>query len=377
MPRYTHPVYKPHMIYREYGSTGLSVSALGFGAMRFENADDIDGSAETVLHAFRRGINYFDTAPGYFQGKSEQIFGRAVPEMKRSGSPFYLSTKSNKADGSEVRRELEVSLERFGVDAVDFFHCWYVLTPEDWERRKKGGAVDAILRAKEEGLIRHAVFSTHLPGDEIRRVIEEGWFEGVTLGYSAINFPQRAEGIAAAGENGLGVVVMNPLGGGAIPQNEEAFGFIRVRPGQTMVDAALHFLWSDPRISVALVGCRNRSDVDDAVRAAESFEPYTEAEIASIRKRIEGGFNELCTSCMYCRDCPVDIEVWKFVETANYLRLIGDGKLSSRLKYHWGADIGDLDRCIECRKCEDACTQRLPILQRFAELQEAIHAESR
>ncbi len=360
------------MIYREYGNTGDKVSVLGFGGMRFENPSDIDASAEIMVHALKSGINYFDTAPGYCSDQSEDIFGAAVLEMKKLDKPFYLSTKSNNADGSIVRRELENSLRRLNVDQIDFYNCWYVLTMEDWEGRKKGGAVAEILKAQEEGLIKHPVFSTHLSGGDIRKVIEEDYFQGVTLGYSVINFPFREEGIKAAAEHNMGVVVMNPLGGGSITGNPDTFGFIRVRPEQDNLDGALHFLMNNENISVMLTGFRNKNDVDTAVTSVDSYRPYTEEELRKIRIHIDSDFDNLCTTCMYCNNCPVDIPVWKFVEAANGLYYNADGSLSDRLKYHWGTDISVLDLCTECRLCEDVCTQHLPILERFEELKLAI-----
>lgn len=358
------------MEYRTY--KGKKTAALGFGGMRFENPDEIEASAETVLHAHELGITYFDTAPGYCKDKSEIIMGEAIKEMKRSGRPFTISTKSSKPDGGELRKQLETSLKRLNVDSIDYYNCWYVLTKKDWENRKKKGAVQAILKAKEEGLIGHAVFSTHLPGNQIREVIEEGYFEGVTLGYSVINFPFRQEGIEAAFENDMGVVVMNPLGGGVIPQNEDQFGFLKVRDDQNMVDAALHFILSDPRITVPLVGFRNISDVDSAVDSVNRFKPYNKEQIHYIQNRVEKEFNQLCTSCMYCNVCPEGIPVWSFMETWNHLKLKGAEAVSDRLKYHWGTDISELDKCTQCLKCERACTQKLPIMDRFEDLKKAL-----
>lgn len=159
-------------------------------------------------------------------------------------------------------------------------------------------------------------------------------------------------------------------------QNEDTFGFLKVKPGQSILEGALHFLMLDSRINVRLVGFRNINDIDTAADAVESFTPYTESEIAQIASHVESDFNSLCTTCMYCNVCPVDIPVWKFVETANGLYFNTDEKLSSRLKWHWGTSIDVLDRCTECRMCEDACTQHLPILQRFEELKEHIKAEN-
>jgi len=365
------------MNYKKYGNTGKDISVLGFGGMRFENPADTEASVRTVLCAYERGINYFDTAHMYCDDKSEIIMGHAINEMKKRDKPFYISTKSNKPDGSEVRKELERSLKRLNVDSVDFYHCWYVLTLEDWERRKAGGAVDEILKAKEEGLIKHAVFSTHLSGENIRKVIEEKRFEGVTLGYSAINFPYRQEGIAAAKEHSMGVAVMNPLGGGLIPANEEAFEFLKIRKDQTILESALHFLLAEEAINIILVGFRNEDDVNSAADAVEKglTNPYTAEETKQIRQKINADFNSLCTGCMYCKNCPEGIEPWKFMETANLLFLKSQNKAADRLSGYWGAQISELEKCIECGECEDACTQHLPIIERFQILKERIAEE--
>ncbi|MDF1568164.1 MAG: aldo/keto reductase [Spirochaetaceae bacterium] len=358
------------MIYRDYA--GKKTAALGFGAMRFESPHDIDKSAATVLRAHEKGLTYFDTAPGYCDDQSEIIVGEAVKEMKKSRRPFTVSSKSSRSDGDRVREQLETSLKRLNVDTIDYYNCWYVLTKKDWEGRKKGGAVKAILQAKEEGLIRHAAFSTHLPGPQIREVIEEGYFEGVTLGYSVINFPFRQEGIQAAAERNMGVVVMNPLGGGLIPANPDAFGFLKAHPDQSILEAALHFLLSDPRITVSLVGFRNDEDVDSAAAAVDSFQPYTPETIETIRGKVEQEFNAMCTSCMYCNVCPEDIPVWTYMETWNHIKLSGGEDAADRLKYHWGTSIDELERCTSCGKCVRACTQRLPILERFEEVKAAV-----
>ncbi len=364
------------MRYSEYGKTGKMVSAIGFGGMRFPEPKKIDEMAEIVVHAYDRGINYFDTAPGYCEDESEHIMGTAIKEIKRKAKrPFYVSSKSMKVSGDDLRRDLERSLKRLGVDTIDFYHCWYLLHPEELDKRIAGGAIDAMVKAKEEGLINHISFSTHLPGDMICEVIERDLFEGVLLGYSAINFRYREEGISAAAAHNLGVVVMNSLGGGLIVQNEKAFGYLKVHKGQNMLDAALHFLLQEKRIDVRLVGFRTIDNVDTAIASADAYTPYSKEEIDTLRQGSEKRFNTLCTGCMYCRDCPVGIPVWKFMETANLLYLKGGESVHDRLTSYWGISIDELDACTACRKCERACTQQLPILERFEELKQALKAE--
>jgi len=201
------------MIYRTYGSTGIKVSAIGFGGMRFDEKN-LDSCAALVKAAYDADINYFDTAPGY--GESEKIFGAAFKQMKKSRShrPFCVSTKSMKAEPQQVRKDLETSLKRMNLDYIDFYHFWYVLSFDEYHRRKANGVLKEFERLKNEGLIRHICVSTHMTGPDIGKMLRDYPFEGVLLGYSVMNFAYREAALVTAAKLNLGVVVMNPLGGG-------------------------------------------------------------------------------------------------------------------------------------------------------------------
>jgi len=358
------------MLYREYGKTGKKLSVIGFGGMRFKEPQDIDANAELVLHAYRRGINYFDTAPGYCDDKSEEIIGAAVRQMKRED--IFVSTKCMAADGDQLQASIEKSLKRLNVDVIDFFHIWCILTPEAWQQRKAGGAVAAALKAKEQGLVGHVVVSSHLPGGQLRELLAEGVLEGVTLGYCAINFPYRQEAVEAAGQMGLGVVTMNPLGGGLIPRHAERFDFIRSQGDRSVVEAALRFNVSHPQITCALVGFTTKDHVDQAVEAMEGFQPYPPEHLQHIREHILGSFEGLCTGCSYCLPCPNDIDVPRMMDAYN-LKVLGgkDRKVLNRLRDHWGLDPAQAEACSQCGACEDRCTQHLPIMERLKDIAEA------
>lgn len=359
------------MIYREYGKTGKKISAIGFGGMRFENPNDLERSASMLTYALDCGINYFDTAPYYFMGKSERVFGHAIPELKKTGKDFYISTKSLGKDIDTVRMDLEKSLERLGVDNVDFYHVWCVLTPDDYSQRKLAGVIDEFYKIQEEGLATHISISTHMEGADIKKMLETEKYAGITLGYNAINFPFREEGISAAAKKNMGIVIMNPLGGGMIAENPAEFDFIKMKKEQTIVDASIHFLLSNPSITTALVGFSKKEHIDAAILAVDSFTPYTNEQINTLKARIENDFKSLCTTCGYCKECPQDIRVWAFMESYNH-KLIKSQYSSAlaRLKIHWGLTVDELDKCIECGKCEELCTQHLPILERFKLLKE-------
>ncbi|MFP4052546.1 MAG: aldo/keto reductase [Phycisphaerae bacterium] len=353
---------------KPYGNTGKDISVVGFGGMRFESPDETDAMAEIVLRAYDQGVNYFDTAPGYCGQKSEVIFGRAFEQMDRS--KFYVSTKSNRPDDDELRKDLDTSLERMGVDCVDFFHIWWVLSKEAWEGRKAGGAIDAAMKAKEEGLIKHVVMSSHMHGPELKEVLAEGLVEGVTLGYCAINFPFRQEAVDAAGEMGLGVVTMNPLGGGIIPQHAERFAFLKDDGDESVVEAAIRFNVSQPNVTCALVGFSNAREVDEAVAAVRDFRAYDPQHVKAIEQKVLESFDNLCTGCGYCLPCPEGVPIPQLMDTYN-MKLLGQkDSMAGRMKWHWGIEPADARACSLCGACETKCTQHLPIRERVKEIAE-------
>ncbi|MBW2734778.1 MAG: aldo/keto reductase [Deltaproteobacteria bacterium] len=365
------------MLYRPFGSTGIDVSAIGFGGMRFEFIDDEEACASLVKSAHERGINYFDTAPAYFEGRSEERFGLAFSEMKktRAERPFYVSSKTTAAEPDQVRRDLERSLERMGLDALDFYYVWWVAHPKSYFDRKARGALEAFTRLKEEGLIKHVVLSSHMSGVESEEVLADYPFEGVLIGYSAMNFTYRQRTLEAAARGGRGVVVMNPLGGGIIPQHVERFDFLRTRDDESVVEASLRFLLATPEIQVVLVGLGNQQHLEEAISAVDGFEGVSEAQMARIRERLVTSFDQMCTGCGYCDTCPEDLPIPRLMQSFNE-RLFSDEpkKVINALRFAHGIypEGHHVDQCTECGQCEEVCTQSLPIIGRLKLIQHEI-----
>lgn len=359
------------MIYKEYGNTGIKVSAVGFGGMRFP--DDPEKTVPLIRQAYEKGINYFDTAPLYIDGNSEKYFGEAFKSMKatRKEKPFYIATKSNKKTPGDVRRDLENSLKKLDVEQIDFYHVWCLLSRQDYDNRKAAGVLEEFRKIKEEGLVRHICMSSHMPGDSISDAFYDFPFEGVLLGYSPMNFSFREKAIETAGKMNKGVVVMNPLGGGIIPQNPERFKFVKRHTEESLVEGALRFLMSDQRITTALVGMSHESELHEAVQAADDFIPFSEQDKQKVKKGLSKSFNELCTQCGYCvKPCPQNIPIPAIMDAWNHYSLSGrEDAVAGRLAFHWGISPDDQiwNNCAECGRCEKECTQALPIIKRFYE----------
>ena len=123
------------MIYREYGQTGEKISLLSFGGMRFKNINDHDECVRLMVAAAEGGINYFDTAPGYSETKSETVFGKGFAEMRKRGLPYLSATKTFISTESGIRREIEAQLKRLNINTIDFYHIWCITSLDGWEKR--------------------------------------------------------------------------------------------------------------------------------------------------------------------------------------------------------------------------------------------------
>jgi len=364
------------MIYKTYGQTGITVSSVGFGGMRFDTGKSKEENAELLRYAYEKGITYFDTAPNYCRDQSEEIFGLAFRQMRGVRDRIYVSTKGMPTSihtADAARAAVEKSLRRLHLEKIDFYFVWCVRTVEHYEMAmKQGGQYEGLLKCKEEGLIDHIAISSHLRGPEIGQILARGEFEGVLLGVNILNFPYRWEGVEKAFEAGMGVLAMNPLAGGAIPQNADALGFLSGE-GATPTEAALRFCLSCPQITVTLVGFTNQAHIDTACRVADTCEAYGPEEIERIRRYVAEGMDRICTGCGYCMaSCPEQIPIAAYMQFYNQKVLFGksEAEMVDQIddQHQWGMLVdrpASAGACVACGRCEEACTQHLDIMERL------------
>lgn len=363
------------MRYSEYGKTGKQVSCVGFGGMRFDTTKPKEKNAELLHYALSKGINYFDTAPDYCEDQSEDIFGIALKDMT---GEFYVSTKGMPTvfdTAQKAKDQVRKSLDRLGVDRINFYHVWCLRKMEHYEiAMRPGGQYEGLLELKEEGLIEHIVCSSHQTGSEITTIIDDGKVEGILLGVNILNFPYRWDGVVTASRAGCGVVAMNPLGGGAIPKHEEELAFLASK-GETPTEAALRFVIACPEITIALVGFNNPAEINMACRIADAASPFTQEDLERIRKHISENMDSACTGCNYCEGCPSNLPVASYMQVYNEKQVFGkdDEAMIKDLKFQfeWGLLVGaqaHAIECTECAECEEACTQHLPIMERLRDL---------
>ncbi|MGB6371024.1 MAG: hypothetical protein WBF68_08340 [Atribacterota bacterium] len=191
------------------------------------------------------------------------------------------------------------------------------------------------------------------------------------MGINILNFPYRWDGVMAAYKKGYGVVAMNPLFGGAIPNHEKELSFL-ASGGETPTEAALRFLISYPQISVVLNDFTTREHIDMACRVAHEATPFNDKDLEIIRKKIGDDMNSACTGCGYCDNCPQDIPVPSYMQLYNEKQIFGGSDKEMKKKsYLWGITESHGARAneyIECGQCEEVCTQYLPIIERLKEI---------
>ena len=198
------------MKYAKLERAGIEISRISFGCQRFEDPLQHDKHVRTLLYAFENGVNFFDTAGPYCDEQSELILGKAIAEFKKTKKPFYISSKYVDGDRSAFRNKLETSLTRLNLDSIDFFTCfWGIKSALDWKEARRYGALQAMLEAQDEGLIRHICITTHMKDEDMIRVVRDYPFDINIVGYNVINGEIRLEGLKASYESGAGKAALS------------------------------------------------------------------------------------------------------------------------------------------------------------------------
>ena len=194
---------------------------LGLGTNRFiiKGSDDLEGiekSVELVTAALNAGVQYVDVAHNYSRGMAQTICKQAFSKkLKFAPKVTVKSSYPTDKNSDGALRRVDSTLENLGLEKAFCFVCWSIFSYDEFlEITKKGGVYDGALKAKDQGLVEHICFSTHAAPADIIKILESKAFEGVTISFSVLNSSAMNQVLDCAERNNIGVVVMNPLGGG-------------------------------------------------------------------------------------------------------------------------------------------------------------------
>ena len=367
------------MQYTEFGKTGIKVSRLSFGCMRLPYTEtegkkvfDEEESIRMMHRAMELGVNYFDTAPGYCDTISEIIVGKA---LKGHRDQVYLSTKypTEVGTGDDYEKKLEISLKKLDTDYIDFYHFWGI-SLDKWEKKldTPDGPLARALKLRDQGVIRHISFSFHDKPENMMEIIRrgQGQLASVLCQYNLLDRANE-DAIAFAHEQGLGVTIMGPVGGGRLGAPSQVIQDLLPGKVQSSAEMALRFVMNNPNVNIALSGMSSMEMVEENARVASDMSPLSAEENARVDAMLEENrrLAELyCTGCNYCMPCPKGLNIPEIFKMMNYHRVYG---LTDYAKKTYAAiGSGNLKfqnaaACVGCGQCEKKCPQHLHIREQL------------
>lgn len=357
---------------------------LGFGCMRLQMIDkEVDKNEFcSMIDAFiDAGFNYFDTAHGYIEGKSEKAI-RDCLSARYNREDFVLANKISYwcfDKEEDIVPLFEKQLELCGVEYFDFylFHC---LNHEGYEKHKRCNTFEIIKKLKEQGKIKHIGMSFHDTAEYLDMILtEQPYMEIVQLQINYLDYDdptvQSKACYDVAVKHGKKVVVMEPVKGGALANlPKEAAEALSELGNASQASHALRYSASYPEVFMVLSGMGNMEMMNDNIKTFKDFYPVNENELKvydKVREIIRKVKQIQCTKCNYCAEvCPSNIPISEIFSVYNDLigaKLSREETQEKLLPYR-----ENISRCIKCGKCEKNCPQCIKIreelerIERFA-----------
>lgn len=403
-------------------NSGDRVSLLGYGCMRWpttsnlsarESRDEIDQEAVNRLvdYAIEHGVNYFDTAPVYCQGRSERVTAAAL--LRHPRDKYFIATKCSNQNGSKTLKEgqdmFENSLSVFRTDHIDYYLLHILSSEQNFkERFLDNGLLDWLMEQRSQGRIRNLGFSFHgeRPGfDAILAWHEKVHWDFVQIQMNYLDWkhsdqassrPDRkavnAEylyGQLAARE--IPVVIMEPMLGGRLAKLAQG-PVTRLKsrePERSAASWAFRFCGTFPKVLTILSGMTYMEHLQDNIKSLSGFQPLSENDLAFLEETALQILNFPtipCTSCQYCMPCPYGLDIPGIF--SHYNRCVNEdhipqdamspGYRESRRAYliSYARSIPRermADHCVGCGECLMHCPQGIDIpgqmrkIDRYAE----------
>lgn len=385
---------------------------LGFGCMRLPvlNKDysqiDTELAEKMIDYAYRRGVNYFDTAYPYHRGLSETFLGTALKKYPRDS--YYLADKMPGwliKSPDDAKRIFEEQLQKCQVDYFDnyFLHALSKSTElgsdaTDFSQvYEKMGVLSYLQEQKAAGRIRNLGFSYHGDVPFFQELLDKYDWDMVMIDLNYLdwshkdddrfkNLPEANNGRYAGefykmlDEKKIPCYVMEPVRGGQLAiLNPAAVKVLKkAEPNRSTASWALRYVASLSNVTCVLSGMSNLEHVVDNINTMSDFTPLNDADHKVIDDALEAYLSHetiFCTGCRYCMPCPYGVEIpdvfQVFNECSGNLGIpdpenpadnYAKQKQAFLTKYNNMVErSAQADHCIGCGKCKPLCPQRLDI----------------
>lgn len=346
------------MEYRNLGKTGMSVSCIGLGGGML-GSSRADYAVQIVERALELGVNYFDTARSY--PDSEVILGAALRGRRDS---VYVSSKTGATTRDEAWRQIYESLQRLQTDYLDNYHLHGLQNEQDLNARVgPGGALEALVEAKEQGLIRHVGCTSHVSRQLLTEALKRYDFEIILVPMNIVEREPLDALIPLCLEKGVGISIMKPLATGLLP-----------------AQLALKWLMNQP-IATAVPGASTIEEVTANSLVGHMDDPCLDEKEAAEAARLGGALDHVrCRLCRACEPCHVGINIAGTLGTDvifDHYRTMGAQTFAS---FPWSRErvegdhtprrelIRQIESCDGCGSCEANCPYGLPVVSMLKDM---------
>lgn len=347
----------------------------GFGCLRLPMKDgevDKEQMCKMVDTFLEQGFNYFDTAHGYLDGKSELAL-RDCLTSRHEHSEYILTNKLTNfyfKSEEEIRTFFESQLKACGVDYFDFY-LMHAQSEEIFKYFKKCHAYEIALQLKEEGKIRHFGISFHDKAEALDQILTEyPQIEVVQIQFNYLDYEdpavQSRKCYEVCRKHNKPVLIMEPVkGGNLVNLPEDAKKVLDDLHGGSPASYALRFAAGFEGVLMVLSGMSNMEQMDDNISFMKDFQPLNEKEMEAVHK-VADIFQQkhaiACTACHYCTaGCPKQISIPDLFACMNAKKVFNDCNANYYYSNAYTVHNGKASDCIKCGKCEKACPQHLPI----------------
>ena len=355
----------------------------GFGYMRLPMIGedvDIEQTCKMVDTFLENGFNYFDTAHGYIQGKSEKALKTCLTE-RYPRDKYIITNKLTAAyfkKQEDIRPFFEQQLKDVGVEYFDYY-LMHSQGAENYGHFKENKAYETAFELKKEGKVKHVGISFHDKAEVLEQILTEyPDIEVVQIQFNYLDYEdpsvQSKKCYEVCRKYHKSVIVMEPVkGGNLVNLPEDAKKILTdLNPKASEASYAIRFAASFEGIDMVLSGMSDMNQMMDNLSYMKDFVPFNEEETEAVKKvcDIIHSKNMIpCTACRYCVDgCPKKILIPDLFACMNTKKIYGD----------WNADFyygsvhtvnnGKASDCIKCGKCEKVCPQHLHIRDLLVEV---------
>ena len=322
------------MEYRILGKTGLKISRMGFGGIPIQKID-AQGTRKLMEKLKDAGVNYIDTARGYTV--SESYLGEALEGIREH---FILATKSMARDKAGMAKDIDISRGNLRTDYIDLYQVHNPTVAQFEQVIAPGGALEALLEAKEAGKIGHIGITAHSL-EVFERALEQPWVETIMFPYNIVE-NQGEKLMKRCTEKNIGFIDMKPLAGGAIENGT----------------LALRYICANPDVTVVIPGMAEEREIAENIAACSDTSPLTVEEKAAINDVRSALGTNFCRRCNYCQPCAAGINISGVFLFEGYLSRYG---LEAWARSRYATLPAKASACIGCGACESRCPYNLPI----------------